>query len=76
MHLARALEGLDHGAHVVVVAVGGHGTLFGSFVAALLLGLVATTAKYLLPDMSSIAFYLTMFAVLVVRPQGLFGHEH
>lgn len=61
---------------LAVVAVGGHGTLFGSFVAALLLGLVDTTAKYLLPDMSSIAFYLTMFAVLVVRPQGLFGHEH
>jgi len=61
---------------LAVVAVGGHGTLFGSFVAALLLGLIDTTAKYLMPEMSSIAFYLTMFAVLIVRPRGLFGHAH
>ena len=60
---------------LAVVAVGGHGTLFGSFLAALLLGLVDTTVKYLVPELSSIAFFLTMFIVLTIRPQGLFGRH-
>lgn len=60
---------------LAVVAVGGHGTLFGSFLAALLLGLVDTTVKYLVPELSSIAFFLTMYIVLMIRPQGLFGRH-
>lgn len=60
---------------LAVVAVGGHGTLFGSFLAALLLGLVETTTKYLVPQLSSVAFFATMFLVLLVRPQGLFGRH-
>lgn len=60
---------------LAVVAVGGHGTLFGSFLAALLLGFVDTTVKYLVPELSSIAFFLTMFIVLMIRPQGLFGRH-
>ncbi len=58
---------------LAVVAVGGQGSLFGSFAAALLLGLVETTMKYLVPQLASAAFFLTMFIVLLVRPQGLFG---
>jgi len=51
------------------------GTLFGTFLAAILLGVVDTAAKYLLPDIASISFYLTMLVVLAVRPQGLFGRS-
>jgi branched-chain amino acid transport system permease protein len=58
---------------LAVIAVGGQGTLFGSFVAALLLGGVETATKYLFPPLSSVAFFLTMFLVLLIRPQGLFG---
>ena len=58
---------------LAVVAVGGHGTLLGSFLAAMLLGMVDTSMKYLVPQLSSIAFFLTMFLVLLVRPHGLFG---
>jgi branched-chain amino acid transport system permease protein len=57
---------------LAVVAVGGHGTLAGSFVAALLLGGVETAMKYLVPQLASVAFFLTMFLVLLLRPQGLF----
>lgn len=60
---------------LAVVAVGGHGSLFGSFVAALLLGMVETTMKYVVPQLASAAFFLTMFIVLLVRPQGLFGRH-
>jgi branched-chain amino acid transport system permease protein len=60
---------------LAVVAVGGHGNLFGSFFAALLLGIVETTMKYMVPQLASAAFFLTMFVVLLVRPQGLFGRH-
>jgi branched-chain amino acid transport system permease protein len=60
---------------LAVVAVGGYGTLTGSFLAALLLGVAETSAKYLAPDLSSIVFYVTMFVILTVRPQGLQGRE-
>lgn len=60
---------------LAVVAVGGHGTLLGSLLAALLLGIAETAAKYLYPEMASIIFYLTMFGVLTVRPHGLLGKQ-
>ena len=60
---------------LAVVAVGGQGTLFGTFLAAILLGLVDTASKYLLPEIASISFYLTMLLVLALRPQGLFGRK-
>ncbi len=60
---------------LAVVAVGGQGTLFGTFLAAILLGVVETASKYLLPDIASISFYLTMLVVLALRPQGLFGRK-
>ncbi len=60
---------------LAVVAVGGQGTLAGSFVAALLLGGVETAMKYLMPPLASVAFFLTMFLVLLLRPQGLFGRR-
>ncbi len=58
---------------LAVVAVGGMGSVWGSFLAALTLGLVETATKYLMPDISSIMFYLTMLVVLSWRPNGLFG---
>lgn len=60
---------------LAVVAVGGHGSLFGTFAAALLLGMVETAMKYFVPELASAAFFLTMFAVLLIRPQGLFGRR-
>lgn len=58
---------------LAVVAVGGHGTLAGSLVASLILGLAETAAKYLVPDLSSIVFFATMFFILLLRPHGLMG---
>lgn len=60
---------------LAVVAVGGMGSVFGSFLAAIVLGLVETATKYLMPDVSSIMFYLTMLLVLSWRPNGLFGRS-
>jgi branched-chain amino acid transport system permease protein len=58
---------------LIVVAVGGMGSITGSFLAALGLGILDTAARYLVPDFGTIFFYLAMMAVLAVRPNGLMG---
>ncbi|WP_398477915.1 branched-chain amino acid ABC transporter permease [Tardiphaga sp.] len=60
---------------LAVVAVGGLGNIWGSLGAALLLGTVDTTCKYLLPAYGSMLTYAAMLGVLSIRPLGLFGKE-
>ncbi len=57
----------------VVVVVGGIGSVSGAFWAALLIGLVDQLGIVLLPEISGMLIYLLMAAVLLWRPQGLFG---
>jgi len=58
---------------LIVVVVGGLGTLPGSFWGSLLIGEVDTFGKTLVPQMALVVTYLVMAAVLLVRPTGLFG---
>lgn len=58
---------------LIVVAVGGLGSLKGAFVAALVLGIIDYAGKYLLPDFSAFFIYVVMIAILLWKPQGLFG---
>jgi branched-chain amino acid transport system permease protein len=58
---------------LVVVSVGGAGSIGGSVAAALLLGLADTTAKYLAPEYGEFIFYLTVIAVVSLFPNGLLG---
>jgi branched-chain amino acid transport system permease protein len=57
----------------VVVVIGGIGSIRGAFVAALLIGLADTFGKVFLPDLASVVVYAVMAAVLLWRPQGVFG---
>lgn len=57
----------------VVVVIGGTGSIKGTFVGAMLIGLVSTFGKVLLPELASIMVYALMAAILLWRPQGLFG---
>jgi branched-chain amino acid transport system permease protein len=58
---------------LVVVVVGGVGSIRGAFVAALLIGLGDTFGRVLLnPALGSMAIYVLMAALLAWRPQGLF----
>ncbi|NOY12642.1 MAG: branched-chain amino acid ABC transporter permease [Deltaproteobacteria bacterium] len=57
----------------VVVVIGGTGSIKGAFVGAMLIGLVSTFGKVLLPEMASIMVYALMAAILLWRPRGLFG---
>ena len=58
---------------LVVVAVGGLGSIAGSFLAALGLGIVDTAARYLFPGFGTIFFYAIVMTVLTLRPRGLLG---
>lgn len=60
---------------LAVVAVGGQGNPLALLAAALLLGTVETAAKYFMPELASILFFVTMLVVLSVRPAGLFAKK-
>ena len=57
----------------VVVVLGGMGSLNGALAGALLLGLVDSFGKQFFPNYAAFLVYAAMIAVLIVRPQGLFG---
>ena len=68
----------------VVVVIGGIGSVKGAFLAAILIGLVDTFGKVLafeiggvqlLPQLSGMMIYVLMAAVLLARPEGLFGRR-
>jgi branched-chain amino acid transport system permease protein len=58
----------------VVVVIGGIGSVKGALVAALLVGLVDTFGKVLLPQVAGMLVYVLMAAVLLFKPEGLFKH--
>ncbi|MBL0419162.1 branched-chain amino acid ABC transporter permease [Ramlibacter sp. AW1] len=56
----------------VVVVIGGIGSVRGAMIAALLVGLVDTFGKVLLPQVAGMLVYMLMAAVLLWKPEGLF----
>ena len=58
---------------LIVVAVGGLGSIGGSFVAAVVLGISDTAGKYYVPWLGAFLIYLVMVTLLMWRPLGLFG---
>lgn len=60
---------------LIVVCVGGAGSIIGPFIAALLLGLVDVAGKYYLPEAGAFFIYVFMLLVLIIRPHGLVPHK-
>ena len=58
---------------LIIVSVGGLGSIGGSFVAAVLIGISDVAGKYYVPQLGAFLIYLVMIALLMWRPQGLFG---
>jgi branched-chain amino acid transport system permease protein len=56
----------------VVVVIGGIGSIKGALIAALMIGVVDTFGKVLLPQASGVLVYLLMAAILLWKPDGLF----
>ncbi|WP_136660681.1 branched-chain amino acid ABC transporter permease [Nitratireductor sp. XY-223] len=59
----------------VVTVVGGMGSLIGAVVAGLLVGVVVAFTSLFWPDFSDLSMFVLMAAVLLIRPQGLFGQK-
>jgi branched-chain amino acid transport system permease protein len=59
----------------VTVIIGGMGSLFGSVVGGLLIGLTISVMTLVIPAASEVSMYVLMAVVLMVRPRGLFGEE-
>ena len=58
---------------LIVVAVGGSGNIKGSLLASLILGICDVAGKYYIPQVGAFVIYAVMMAMLIFRPQGLFG---
>jgi branched-chain amino acid transport system permease protein len=58
---------------LIVVATGGLGSLKGSFTAALIIGVIDTWGRYILPSGGGFVMYAIVLVVLLARPQGLFA---
>jgi branched-chain amino acid transport system permease protein len=58
---------------LIVVTVGGAGSLWGAFIAALVLGFLDNAGKYLWPDGGAFFIYVATVALLLRKPDGLFG---
>jgi branched-chain amino acid transport system permease protein len=60
---------------LVVVILGGTGSLLGSFVGSIIVGFIYNFGQALLPELAYFVLFLPMVLVLVLRPQGLFGGQ-
>jgi branched-chain amino acid transport system permease protein len=60
---------------LIVVSMGGLGSIAGSFAAAVLLGVSDIAGKYYVPAIGAFLIYLVMLVLLMWRPSGLFGRR-
>ena len=60
---------------LVVVILGGTGSLLGSFVGSIVIGFIYNFGQALLPELAYFILFFPMVLVLVLRPRGLFGGQ-
>ncbi|MFD1557300.1 branched-chain amino acid ABC transporter permease [Paraburkholderia silviterrae] len=60
---------------LIVVSVGGMGSIFGTLFAAVLIGVADVFGKYYLPEAGGALIYVLTVLVLMGRPQGLLGKK-
>ncbi len=58
---------------LIVVILGGVGSLVGAFVGSFIIGFIYTFGSALLPDLAYVILFLPMILVIAFRPRGLFG---
>jgi branched-chain amino acid transport system permease protein len=58
---------------IIVVVLGGMGSIAGSFIGGFILGILGSVVTYFDPGLSLVAYYLIFIVLLLVRPTGIFG---
>jgi branched-chain amino acid transport system permease protein len=59
----------------IAIIVGGVGSLTGTLLGGLLIGVASALTSVYFPSASEAVMYVLMAAILLVRPRGLFGEE-
>jgi len=60
---------------LIVVILGGSGSLLGALVGSFVIGILYNFGPALFPELAYVVLFLPMLLVLVLRPQGLFGRQ-
>ncbi|HKW54398.1 MAG TPA: branched-chain amino acid ABC transporter permease [Stellaceae bacterium] len=60
---------------LIVVILGGTGSLLGALVGSVIIGFLYNFGQALFPELAYIILFLPMLLILLVRPQGLFGRH-
>jgi branched-chain amino acid transport system permease protein len=60
---------------LIVVILGGTGSLLGALVGSFVIGILYNFGPALFPELAYVVLFLPMLLVLVLRPQGLFGRQ-
>lgn len=58
---------------VIVMVVGGMGSLLGAFIASMLVGMIDVMGQAQFPELSSLTLFAPVILILIIRPQGLLG---
>jgi branched-chain amino acid transport system permease protein len=58
---------------IIVVVLGGLGSIPGSFIGGFVLGIIGSVVTYIDPGLSLVAYYLIFILLLLVRPRGIMG---
>jgi branched-chain amino acid transport system permease protein len=60
---------------VIVIVVGGMGSLTGAFIASMLVGIINVMGQASFPELSSLTLFVPVILILIVRPRGLMGRS-
>jgi len=58
---------------IIVIVLGGLGSIPGSFIGGFILGIIGTIVTYLEPSLSLAAYYFIFMLLLLIKPTGIFG---
>jgi branched-chain amino acid transport system permease protein len=58
---------------IIVVVLGGMGSIPGSLLGGFILGFIGTLVSYIDPSLSLVAYYVIIMALLLFRPRGILG---
>jgi branched-chain amino acid transport system permease protein len=58
---------------LVVIVLGGLGSIPGSFIGGFILGLIGSIVTYIEPGLALVAYYVIFIVLLLVKPTGILG---
>ena len=60
---------------MIVVVLGGMGSIAGSFIGGIILGIIGSLVTYFQPGLALVAYYVIFIVLLMVKPTGIMGKK-